>query len=143
MPHLELVPVAPLSYDSGAPCSFGCVLSHCHQSEAWIAVSGELDLATVAQLDQALRDALSTAGVVTVDLRRLTHIDSTGLHLILEADARARRDARRLVFVRGPAHIDRLFDLVGISDQINIIDLVTDLDAVRARTRPVWPDTAA
>ena len=142
MPHLQLVPVPPLSSDDDAVGTFGCVLTHGHQDAAWIAVSGELDLATVAQLDQALRDALSTARVVTVDLRRLRHIDSTGLHLILEADERARCGARRLVFVRGPAHIDRLFDLVRISDQISVIDLVTDLDAVRARARAGSPDAA-
>ena len=134
MPHLQLVPVPPFSFDDEPARTFGCVLTHSDPDAAWIAVSGDLDLATVAQLHQALRDALSTARVVTVDLRRLTHIDSTGLNLIADADAYARRGARRLVFVRGPAHIDRLCGLVGLYDQINIVDLPIGPEAVQVAT---------
>ena len=70
-----------------------------------------------------MHDALSSARLVVADLRQLSFMDSTGLHLLIATDARARRSYRRLVIVRGPAQIDRLFELIGLSERLEIIDL--------------------
>jgi anti-anti-sigma factor len=103
--------------------SFQCEVRSSDRAATWIRVCGELDLGSAPQFEQALRYSLSSALLVIIDLRQLTFIDSTGLHVIAEADARARRSSRRLVFVRGPAQIDGLFELVGLSDRLEIIDI--------------------
>ena len=90
---------------------------------AWLHLCGELDLASAPALRARLGEAMSSAQLVMVDLRQLTFTDCTGIHVMIDADARARTTGRRLVFVRGPAQIDRLFDLLGLSERLRIIDL--------------------
>ena len=66
-----------------------------------IAVSGELDLASAAQLDQAIRGAEEGAtGWIVVDLEDLSFMDSTVLTVLLEARRRATQDGHRLRLVR-------------------------------------------
>src|ERR1035437_10051517 len=50
-----------------------------------VAVAGELDMATVPELDLTLRHAQADARVVALDLRELEFIDSTGVNLLLRA----------------------------------------------------------
>jgi len=102
---------------------FECGLRANGRAGAWIRVCGELDLATAAPFERALQDALSSALLIIIDLRELTFIDGSGLRPIIEAHAQAGRSGRRLVFIRGPAKIDRLFALVGLSDRLQLIDL--------------------
>src|SRR3954447_27052320 len=61
---------------------------------------GELDLATVEEARAALRSLL-TKRSVTLDLRELSFIDSTGVRLTLEIDALARQDGFNFFVVRG------------------------------------------
>lgn len=87
-----------------------------------IAVAGELDIATVPQLDQALRRAEAGAVLIALDLRALEFMDSTGAHLILAADCRIRRAGGRLVIVRGPAELDWFFALIGLDRERELVD---------------------
>jgi anti-sigma B factor antagonist len=102
---------------------FECEVRASGRAGAWIRLCGELDIATAPQFEQAVQDSLSSALLVIIDLRELTFMDSTGVHVIVQADARGRRSGRRLVLVRGPAQIDRMFKLVGLSDRLGIVDL--------------------
>ena len=101
---------------------FDCVLSHRDHETAWIRADGELDIASAPRLKRTLRDAIESARSVVLDLRGLTFIDSTGIHVLIETDAQARRAGRRLTLVRGAAHIERVFELVGLSDRLEIVD---------------------
>jgi anti-anti-sigma factor len=60
---------------------------------------------------------------VTVDLRGLTFIDSTGLRLLIRLDQRARTDGCTLTLVdgEGPAH--RLLQLTRLRDRFTIARL--------------------
>jgi anti-anti-sigma factor len=88
-----------------------------------IRVEGELDLATAEQLERELvrvegSDALS----IVLDLSALEFIDSTGVRLILQADARSRADSQRLALLRGPRAVQRVFELTGILDRLPFAD---------------------
>lgn len=87
-----------------------------------VALSGELDIAGIAQVDSALRRAWATTDTIILDLRELDFIDSSGTHLILEADRRIRHSGGRLIVVRGPASIDFLFELLGVDRQLELVD---------------------
>jgi anti-anti-sigma factor len=102
---------------------FRCTLGESGLDAAWIRVAGELDIATAQQLEPALRAAEIRARRVVLDLRELTFMDSSGVHVIVDASNRARRTGRQLVLVRGPSHIDRLFALTDTSNDVKIVDL--------------------
>lgn len=89
---------------------------------------GELELATVetlrSTLDAAIAETLSAAldgmengARLVLDLRGLSFIDSTGLHLLMALDQRAQRDGFQLTLLAPPAPIDRAIQLCGL-DQI-------------------------
>jgi anti-anti-sigma factor len=100
---------------------FGCVVRRSGLDAAWIHAMGEVDLVTATRLEQALRDAEMCPRRV-LDLRQLTFMDSAGLHVILDASERARVTGARLVLVRGPSHVDRLFALTGTAGSLEIVD---------------------
>lgn len=87
-----------------------------------IAPVGELDMAATPQLEQAIR-ALLDAGAVhlIIDLRHVTFIDSTALHLALDLDAAARDDGLRLELLPGPPQVQRIFELTGTLEQLPFI----------------------
>jgi anti-anti-sigma factor len=88
-----------------------------------IALEGELDIAGAPELERELlrverTDALS----IVVDLSDLAFIDSTGVRLLLQADARSRADANRLSLLRGPRGVQRVFELTGVLDRLPFAD---------------------
>jgi hypothetical protein len=58
-----------------------------------------------------------------LDLRELAFMDSAGVHTIVNASLRARKDGRRLVLVRGRPEIYRMFTLTGSTGDVDIGDL--------------------
>jgi len=77
-----------------------------------VSVSGELDVATAPELEAALDGADAWASVVVVDLRQLEFMASAGLRVLLDVGKRVRDAGGRLVILRGPPAVDRLFALV-------------------------------
>jgi anti-sigma B factor antagonist len=96
------------------------------RASAVVAPHGELDLETVDEARAALRSVL-TKPSVTLDLRRLSFIDSTGLRLILEIDAHARQDGFNFFVVRGGPDIQRVFEITGVGSHLAFIDAPEDL----------------
>jgi anti-anti-sigma factor len=78
---------------------------------------GELDVATVPLLDEALRDA-ETAATVVLDLRGLTFIDSEGIRLLLTWHRRSEAAGRALRLVPGPDAVQRVFALTGVTEAL-------------------------
>jgi anti-anti-sigma factor len=73
---------------------------------AWVRVVGRLDLAAVPQLVRTLRQTQLNSRLVVLDLRELQLMDSSGVHVIVNASIRARRLGGRLVLLRlGPTPI--------------------------------------
>ncbi len=86
-------------------------------------LEGELDLATAEQLErELLRVEASDALSIALDLSALEFIDSTGVRLIIQADARSRAESRRLVLLRGPSAVQRVFELTGLLDRLPFAD---------------------
>lgn len=80
-----------------------------------VALTGELDLSTVPQAQAALEELLGVGFPhVTVDLRRLTFIDSAGLRLLVRTAAAARERDATLRLIQGPEPVRRAFALTGL-----------------------------
>ena len=86
-------------------------------AEVRLTLEGELDLASVGELEERLAAALADApGRVVVDLRRLAFIDSSGLRTIIQGDATARAEGIELVLYPGGDSIQRVFALTGTNE---------------------------
>ena len=84
------------------------------RSEASLTLLGELDLASVDELERTAR-ALRRAGAerLVVDLRRLEFLDSSGLGSLLTLRNDAKRAGHTLKLVPGSYEVQRIFDLSG------------------------------
>jgi len=81
---------------------------------ATLAVDGELDLATVEELDAALAVAEGN-GTTTLclDLAKVHFMDSTGLRCLLRARRRAEENGHLLTLTNLPSGVERLFEVTG------------------------------
>ena len=84
-------------------------------------LSGEFDLAAEPIFQRELEPAL-TASKLVLDLSRVTFMDSTGLRLVLEADARVRDNGGRCVVVQGSGSVHRLITLGLLTSRLEIAD---------------------
>ena len=105
-----------------AAAPFRCETSHEYESAHILAV-GELDMATAPILSEEI-NALRSAGFrhLTLDLSSLDFIDSTGLRLIVDCDAEARRDGFTIALISGPPAVERIFELTNTRAHLPFID---------------------
>jgi anti-anti-sigma factor len=82
-----------------------------------VSLRGELDLAGSRQMEDSMAEIdRQDPSLVVVDLSGLAFIDSTGLRLLLQADARARERGYELVLRPGTAPVQRVFEVTGALD---------------------------
>ena len=88
-----------------------------------LALAGEFDLSNATQVEDALKEIESERpSLLVLDLRGLTFMDSTGLRVMVSADARARDDSRRLAVVQGPESVHRVFRITGLDDHLEMVE---------------------
>lgn len=74
-------------------------------------------MATSPKLEaELLRVEATDATSIVLDLSDLSFIGSTGVKVIVDADARSRADSNRLVLLRPSEIVSRMFTLCGIGD---------------------------
>ena len=89
-----------------------------------VRLTGELDLGSGAEAERAFRSAEELGEpLVVLDLRELEFMDSAGVHVIVEASARAAGDGRRLTVLRGPGHVGAIFELTRTDSVVELADL--------------------
>jgi anti-anti-sigma factor len=89
-----------------------------------VAPAGDVDLATAPIVEDELRRAEESEEVIVLDLAQVSFMDSTGLRMVITADQRARDRGGTLRIVHVPAPVRRLFDLVGIAERLEIVDVL-------------------
>jgi anti-sigma B factor antagonist len=88
-----------------------------------VVVTGELDLASSEQLEEVLGQVeASEPATLVLDLRELEFMDSTGLRAVLAADNRARERGGKLVVVRAPNEVDRVFRITRMDQHLELVD---------------------
>jgi anti-anti-sigma factor len=93
------------------------------QASGWslIKAAGEIDLASVGQLEEAVEATLASgARQVAIDLTDITFLDSTGLRALISAHTRLEETEGQLavIIVGGP--VERLFDITGMTSTLHI-----------------------
>jgi anti-sigma B factor antagonist len=88
-----------------------------------VALSGELDISTGLRLQESLeRIAEEKPERIVIDLRGLQFMDSTGLRILIGADARAREEGRHVALVRGNDMVQRVLQVTRLDEQLEIVD---------------------
>jgi stage II sporulation protein AA (anti-sigma F factor antagonist) len=106
---------------------------------------GELDMATIETLRTALDvaiaetlraalDGFETSARLVLDLRRLSFIDSSGLHLLVTLDQRARRDGFLLTLVAPAAPVERAIRLCGLDQTLPFVPAYDAVDCDPSRS---------
>lgn len=86
-----------------------------------ISARGEIDRSTAPALSDALRRAtFAGSGPVTLDLREVTFMDSSGISVLLNALRRLTRRGRRLSLVCARGELLRLFQLTGLVETLDV-----------------------
>jgi anti-sigma B factor antagonist len=90
---------------------------------AWavVTLTGELDLATVDAAERELTQAERETGLVLLDLRAVSFMDSTGLHMVVHAARRLAERNGRLVLLYPPHPVHRIFEITGTIDHLEIV----------------------
>jgi anti-sigma B factor antagonist len=88
-----------------------------------ISLAGELDLASAPHLGQAFETLREGgAGHVTIDLRDLTFLDSTGVRAFLEADLAGRNGQAGVSFIAGPRIVMKVLQLAGVMERLDWVE---------------------
>ncbi|MBV8987841.1 MAG: STAS domain-containing protein [Solirubrobacterales bacterium] len=87
-----------------------------------LTLSGELDLANSKALEHELLTARARVRQITVDLRALEFIDSSGLLVLMDAERSCREHDCDLVLRRGGPNIQRLFELTSTLESFCFTD---------------------
>lgn len=86
---------------------------------AGVAVRGEVELATAAQLTEALDDAIrATEGPFVIDLSDVDFLDSSGIACLMRARALLGRDERTLGLICPPGSARRALEITGVDELV-------------------------
>lgn len=84
-----------------------------------VAFAGELDMATAGAMHTALDPWTRVGGPITVDLSKVTFMDSTGIQALLKA-AKALGDRGCIIIHGAHGSVKKVLDLTGIDAGPNI-----------------------
>ena len=113
---------------------FELSVQHLESGAVHVKLRGTLDLAYAYRFDDAMRRVEREAGdSMVLDLRDVEFLDSTGIARLVALRRRARRAGRRLVLIRGPRAVQRLFTIVALDEHF---DIVGDLAAALTHLAP-------
>jgi anti-anti-sigma factor len=104
--------------------------------------SGELDFSHMDAARKALVGLVPPRhGGLALDLRGLTFMDTCGVRLVLQALHRAEACDAQFALIEGSFEIQRVLDLVGLTDQLRIVDDPQRLEptAVAGAAVPIAP----
>jgi anti-sigma B factor antagonist len=89
-------------------------------------LSGELDVASSATLEQSVAEAVDYDRLV-MDLSDLQFIDSTGLSVLVAAHQHELAAGREFCVVQGPSQVQRLLALTGLEQRLTVADTLEQL----------------
>jgi anti-sigma B factor antagonist len=87
-----------------------------------IRLVGEMDLGNVDEAKAALMSAIGDDVDVIVDMSELEFIDSSGIAMLLEAQAASRRDSDRLCFRGSGDEVAKILQLTRVDEQLRFVD---------------------
>lgn len=87
-----------------------------------VSPAGEIDLATVDLVRDAVDREHAGGEDLVLDLRDVSFMDTSGLRYVLELNERAPREGFALRIVRGPRAVQRVFEVSGLESRLAFVD---------------------
>lgn len=87
-----------------------------------VAPRGEIDLGTVDQVRQVIDREHDGSSPLVIDLRGVTFLDTSGLRMVVAQNNRADDRGHTLTIVRGPAAVQRVFEIAGLEPKLPFAD---------------------
>jgi len=82
-------------------------------------LDGELDFGVIDQLATAYADARATGtDTIVLDLSKLQFADCSAVRLLMQLAEKSQNNGHRLTLRRGPARVQRVFELTGTVDAL-------------------------
>ncbi|MHB8233814.1 MAG: STAS domain-containing protein [Solirubrobacteraceae bacterium] len=93
-------------------------------ASATLELVGELDISSADRLKQAVGELLVERGAreLTVDLRQLTFIDSSGLAALVYTSRQCDQHSCRLSVIRGSESVHSVFELTGLHELLPFVE---------------------
>jgi anti-anti-sigma factor len=85
---------------------------------ATVAVNGELDVATAPELIAAIAALEPGYEELVIDLSECSFFASSGISVLLDENARGAAEGFKLVVVKAPPEVQRIFDLTSVDEMI-------------------------
>jgi anti-sigma B factor antagonist len=92
-----------------------------HGGSVRVRVRGEVDLATAVEVCDGIERARRRAADVTLDLRDVGFMDSTGVRMLIDVAAESARDGFDLAIAPSPA-VREVLRLCVLEDRLPLID---------------------
>lgn len=106
---------------SGPPLTV--TIDKTHAGLPVVVVTGALDIVGAPLLQEGLEVAeRDQPERVVIDLRQCDFVDSTGLRTIVAAHGRARRRRRRLVIIKAPRSVQRIFRITMLERKLEFVN---------------------
>ena len=84
---------------------------------------GEVDAATIGRVREHVDEAMTTGtGRVILDLRAITFLDSTALHLAVETHDWAARNGVVFAIIPGSPNVQRTFQVAQLTERLPFLD---------------------
>lgn len=108
--------------------SLNLTVTHGDQ-DSWriLGVSGEIDIATIGELEAELNVLMEQGASLVLDLTGTEFMDSSGLRLIVSTHNRLAEMGGRLVLAVEPGPIARLLDVTGLRETLDVRESVDDV----------------
>jgi anti-anti-sigma factor len=102
---------------------FQLLLSEPHARVLELRLAGEIDLATVAPLREATTTAIASRDYdrLIFDLSGVTFIDSSGLHVLAQAQRALGRDGGATLVICAAPNVRKVFELTGLDRLLQIV----------------------
>jgi anti-anti-sigma factor len=89
---------------------------------AVVTLHGELDLFTAIEAEAVIDSVTAGSRSVTVDLRGLTFMDSSGVAMLVKVDALSRQDGFEFFIVKGSDLVHRVLEICGLDGHLRTLD---------------------
>ena len=94
-------------------------------------LSGEIDMASAEGVTSSLRPLIEAGGPVIIDLSKVTFMDSTGLHVIVEA-AKALGERGCIIVHGADGAVAKVIEIIGLAQTRENIHIIECAVLVRA-----------